>query len=92
MDMSDKGIQRYDYKSEYNKFACEDQVVFTTDDEGIYVKYDDHIAVNHDLYEALEKTLELALGLLDDHATYDPEEDDTVIKARKALAKARGVE
>jgi len=63
------------------------------DDKGGYCDADDVTeleAINESLVKALEDTLKLACGLIDDDCSWDAEEDDTIIAARKALAGARG--
>jgi len=50
-------VQRFDMQSEYNKYACQDQVIAIPDDTGRWILYAEHAYVTNDL-RAYAKQLE----------------------------------
>lgn len=40
-------VKRYDMTTEYNRFACEDQVTAVESADGAWVKYEDHLAATN---------------------------------------------
>ena len=90
-------MKRYDLTTEYNKYACEDQVVWTEAEDGLTVKWKDHLADKKALQERIEK---LELHLLEVRNEYDALEwwaeckdenvDDIFDTYRKALDRLGG--
>lgn len=84
-------IKRYDIEQYEEEWAT-----MVESRDGDYVLYDDInvplLAAAPELLEVLEETLLELISYIENYATYDNESNDneTVITARAAIAKARG--
>lgn len=61
-------VKRYDMVTEYNKFACEDQVVPVEDNQGEYVRFEDYAVLEHNfmlMKRAYARLHEVHLGAME---------------------------